>query len=135
MLDPIADMLTRIRNAQRAGRDSVSMPASKLKREIARILEKEGFILRSEKESLENNKENLIVWLKYIPVSLVEKAPAIHEIRRVSKEGRRVYVKKGEIKKVKNGFGMAVVSTSKGVMSGVNAYRQGLGGELICEVW
>lgn len=135
MLDPIADMLTRIRNAQRAGRDSVSMPASKLKREIARILEKEGFILRSEKESLENNKENLIVWLKYIPVSLVEKAPAIHEIRRVSKEGCRVYVKKGEIKKVKNGFGMAVVSTSKGVMSGVNAYRQGLGGELICEVW
>jgi small subunit ribosomal protein S8 len=128
-------MLTRIRNAQRAGRDSVSMPASKLKREIARILEKEGFILRSEKESLENNKENLIVWLKYIPVSLVEKAPAIHEIRRVSKEGRRVYVKKGEIKKVKNGFGMAVVSTSKGVMSGVNAYRQGLGGELLCEVW
>lgn len=135
MLDPIADMLTRVRNAQRAGRDSVSMPASKLKREIARILEKEGFILRSEKESLENNKENLIVWLKYIPVSLVEKDPAIHEIRRVSKEGRRVYVKKGEIKKVKNGFGLAVVSTSKGVMSGVNAYRQGLGGELICEVW
>lgn len=135
MLDPIADMLTRVRNAQRAGRDKVSMPASKLKREIARILEKEGFILRSEKESLENNKENLIVWLKYVQVSLVEKDPAIHEIRRVSKEGRRVYVKKGEIKKVKNGFGLAVISTSKGVMSGVNAYRQGLGGELICEVW
>ena len=111
------------------------MPASKLKREIARILEKEGFILRSEKESLDNNKENLIVWLKYIPVSLVLKEPAIHEIRRVSKEGRRVYVKKGEIRKVKNGFGLSVVSTSKGVMSGVNAYRQGLGGELICEVW
>lgn len=135
MLDPIADMLTRIRNAQRAGRDSVSMPASKLKHEIARILEKEGFILRSEKESLERNKENLIVWLKYVPVSLVERDPAIHEIRRVSKEGRRVYVKKGEIKKVKNGFGLVVVSTSKGVMSGVNAYRQGLGGELLCEVW
>jgi small subunit ribosomal protein S8 len=128
-------MLTRVRNAQRAGQDKVSMPASKLKREIARILEKEGFILRSEKESLDNNKENLIMWLKYIPVSLVQKDPAIHEIRRVSKEGRRVYVKKGEIKKVKNGFGLAVVSTSKGVMSGVNAYRQGLGGELICEVW
>ena len=135
MLDPIADMLTRVRNAQRAGQDKVSMPASKLKREIARILEKEGFILRSEKESLDNNKENLIVWLKYIPVSLVLKEPAIHEIRRVSKEGRRVYVKKGEIRKVKNGFGLSVVSTSKGVMSGVNAYRQGLGGELICEVW
>ncbi len=135
MLDPIADMLSRVRNAQRAGMDKVSMPASKLKREIARILEKEGFILRCEKESLDNNKENLIVWLKYIPVSLVLKEPAIHEIRRVSKEGRRVYVKKGEIKKVKNGFGLAVVSTSKGVMSGVNAYRQGLGGELICEVW
>ncbi len=135
MLDPIADMLTRVRNAQRAGKDKVSMPASKLKREIARILEKEGFILRCEKESLDNNKENLIVWLKYIQVSLVLKEPAIHEIRRVSKEGRRVYVKKGEIKKVKNGFGLAVVSTSKGVMSGVNAYRQGLGGELICEVW
>lgn len=135
MLDPIADMLTRVRNAQRAGRDKVSIPASKLKREIARILEKEGFILRFEKESLEHNKENLIVWLKYIPVSLIVKDPAIHEIRRISKEGRRVYVKKGEIRKVKNGFGLAVISTSKGVMSGVNAYRQGLGGELICEVW
>jgi small subunit ribosomal protein S8 len=111
------------------------MPASKLKWEIARILEKEGFILRFEKESLEHHKENLVMWLKYIPVSLVEKQPAIHEIRRVSKEGRRVYVKKGEIKKVKNGFGLSIVSTSKGVMSGLNAYRQGLGGELICEVW
>ena len=128
-------MLTRVRNAQRAGQDKVSMPASKLKHEIARILEKEGFILRSEKESLDHNKENLIVWLKYIPVSPVRKDPAIHEIRRVSKEGRRVYVKKGEIRKVKNGFGLSVVSTSKGVMSGVNAYRQGIGGELICEVW
>ena len=134
MLDPIADMLTRIRNAQRAGHREVVMPSSKLKLSIARILEKENFIDKVEKES-EGIFENIRIGLKYIKVSQTQKDPAIREIKRVSREGQRIYVKKEDIKKVKNGYGIAVVSTSKGVMTGRDAYRQGLGGEYLCEVW
>ncbi len=134
MLDPIADMLTRIRNAQRAGHREVVMPSSKLKLSIAQILEKEHFIEKVEKES-EGIFENIRIGLKYIKVSQTQKDPAIREIKRVSREGQRIYVKKEDIKKVKNGYGIAVVSTSKGVMTGRDAYRQGLGGEYLCEVW
>lgn len=134
MLDPIADMLTRIRNAQRAGHKEVVMPSSKLKLSIAVILEKEHFIEKVEKES-EGIFENIRIGLKYIKVSQTQKDPAIREIKRVSREGQRIYVKKEDIKKVKNGYGIAVVSTSKGVMTGRDAYRQGLGGEYLCEVW
>jgi small subunit ribosomal protein S8 len=134
MLDPIADMLTRIRNAQRAGHREVVMPSSKLKLSIARILEKENFVEKVEKES-EGIFENIRIGLKYIKVSQTQKDPAIREIKRVSHEGQRIYVKKEDIKKVKNGYGIAVVSTSKGVMTGRDAYRQGLGGEYLCEVW
>ena len=134
MLDPIADMLTRIRNAQRAGHKEVVMPSSKLKLSIANILEKEHFIEKVEKESV-GIFENIRIGLKYIKVSQTQKDPAIREIKRVSHEGQRIYVKKEDIKKVKNGYGIAVVSTSKGVMTGRDAYRQGLGGEYLCEVW
>lgn len=134
MLDPIADMLTRIRNAQRAGHKEVVMPSSKLKLSIANILEKEHFIEKVEKET-EGVFENIRIGLKYIKVSQTQKDPAIREIKRVSHEGQRIYVKKEDIKKVKNGYGIAVVSTSKGVMTGRDAYRQGLGGEYLCEVW
>ncbi|MDD5083702.1 MAG: 30S ribosomal protein S8 [Candidatus Moranbacteria bacterium] len=134
MLDPIADMLTRIRNAQRAGHREVVMPSSKLKLSIARILEKENFIEKVETET-EGVFENIRIGLKYIKVSQTRKDPAIREIKRVSHEGQRIYVKKEDIKKVKNGYGIAVVSTSKGVMTGRDAYRQGLGGEYLCEVW
>jgi small subunit ribosomal protein S8 len=134
MLDPIADMLTRIRNAQRAGHREVVMPSSKLKLSIAYILEKENFIDKVEKEN-EGIFENIRIGLKYIKVSQTQKDPAIREIKRVSREGQRIYVKKEDIKKVKNGYGIAVVSTSKGVMTGRDAYRQGLGGEYLCEVW
>lgn len=134
MLDPIADMLTRIRNAQRAGHREVVMPSSKLKLSIANILAKEHFIEKVEKES-EGIFENIRIGLKYIKVSQTQKDPAIREIKRVSHEGQRIYVKKEDIKKVKNGYGIAVVSTSKGVMTGRDAYRQGLGGEYLCEVW
>jgi small subunit ribosomal protein S8 len=134
MLDPIADMLTRIRNAQRAGHREVVMPSSKLKLSIANILEKEHFIEKVEKESA-GIFENIRIGLKYIKVSQTQKDPAIREIKRVSHEGQRIYVKKEDIKKVKNGYGIAVVSTSKGVMTGRDAYRQGLGGEYLCEVW
>ncbi len=134
MLDPIADMLTRIRNAQRAGHREVVMPSSKLKLSIAHILEKENFIEKVETES-EGIFENIRIGLKYVKVSQTQKDPAIREIKRVSREGQRIYVKKEDIKKVKNGYGIAVVSTSKGVMTGRDAYRQGLGGEYLCEVW
>lgn len=134
MLDPIADMLTRIRNAQAAGKLSVSMPVSKLKCTIAEILEHEGFVARFEKQT-DGTHETLCIWLKYTQVSPTQKAPAIQEVTRVSKQGRRIYVKKSEIKKVKNGYGIAIVSTSQGVMTGTEAYRRGLGGEYICRVW
>jgi small subunit ribosomal protein S8 len=134
MLDPIADMLTRIRNAQKAGHKEVVIPSSKLKMSIAHILEKENFVEKVEKES-EGTFEIIRIGLKYIKVSQTQKDPAIREIKRVSREGQRIYVRKEDIKKVKNGYGIAVVSTSKGVMTGRDAYRQGLGGEYLCEVW
>lgn len=133
MLDPISDMLTRIRNAQRAGHSEVSISFSKLKLAIAKILEKEGFLESVEKEK-GDKFEKILINLKYERVNS-KRIPVISEIRRVSKEGQRSYVKKNEIKKVKNNFGISIISTSKGVMTGKEAYKKGLGGELICEVW
>ncbi|MDP2838035.1 MAG: 30S ribosomal protein S8 [Candidatus Moranbacteria bacterium] len=135
MLDPIADMLTRIRNAQAAGHARVVLPASKLKHVIASILEREGFVARVEKQQSEDKKETLCVWLKYRDVSLTKKEPAIREITRVSKQGCRIYVKSHDVEKVKNGYGIAILSTSQGVMTGGEAYGRGLGGEYLCKVW
>lgn len=134
MLDPIADMLTRIRNAQAAGHAQVLIPASKLKHVIAQILEREGFVARVEKQT-EGIKTTLCVWLKYTEVSKTKKLPAISEIARVSKQGCRIYVKSHDVKKVKNGYGIAILSTSQGVMTGGEAYAKGLGGEYVCKVW
>ncbi len=134
MLDPIADMLTRVRNAQAAGHATVAMPASKLKYTIAQILLREGFIGSAEKET-DGAHETLRMRLKYTVVSPTKKVPAIQEVTRVSKQGCRIYVKKNEIKKVKNGYGIAIVSSSEGVMTGSEAYRRGLGGEYICRLW
>lgn len=134
MLDPIADMLTRIRNAQAAGHVSVSLPFSSVKEVIARILEREGYVSRVEKIE-ESGKTSLGVWLRYEQVSPTQKKPAITEIDRVSKEGCRIYVKHHDIEKVKSGYGIAIVSTSRGMMTGKEAYRKGLGGEYICKVW
>ena len=127
-------MLTRIRNAQRAGRREVVMPASKVKLAIARILEREGFVERVERAE-DGPKANLSITLKYERVSAVDKLPAIQEINRVSKEGLRVYLKKGDVRRVKNGYGISIISTSAGVMTGNEARAKGLGGECICEVW
>lgn len=134
MLDPIAEMLTIIRNAQAAGRPAVVVRASKLKYTISKILEQEKFVASVEKET-DGVHENLRIGLKYTVVSPTEKSPAIREITRVSKEGQRVYVKKSEINKVKSGYGIAIVSTSAGVMTGAEAHRRGLGGEYICKLW
>ena len=135
MLDPIADMLTRIRNAQRAGHSEVVFPSSKFKKAIVAVLKKRKFI----KDFVEVNGKSfnsIKVVLDYRQDNGIKKVhPSIKQIRRVSKEGQRIYVQKGEIRKVKNGLGVAIVSTSKGVMGGEEAYKQGIGGELICEVW
>ena len=132
MTDPIADMLTRIRNGIQARHDRVDIPASKLKVEIARILKNEGFIsnfkLVEEQEAVQ---QLLRVYLKYSP----DGEPVIHGIERVSRPGRRVYRAKDEIPRVLGGLGLAIVSTSKGVLSGAEAARDGIGGEVLCQVW
>lgn len=134
MLDPIAEMLTRIRNAQRAGHQSVRIPASRMKFAIAEILKAEGFV--GDVATIEEGvKKDLNIVLKYRQVSLTKREPAIQEIERISKEGRRVYVKKGEIVKVKNGYGISIISTSQGLMTGLQAHKRRLGGEYICQAW
>ena len=134
MLDPIADMITRIRNAQAAGHASVRVPLSKFKEKIASILLEEGFVESVTKEG-EGAKAELVIGLRYTQVNPTKRVPAISEITRVSTEGCRIYVKSKEVKKVKNGYGISILSTSQGVMTGGNAYRKGLGGEYLCKVW
>lgn len=134
MLDPIADMLTRIRNAQKVGHKEVVIPFSKMKMAIAEILKERGFIESVKKEASEKFS-SLKIALKYDLISNTEKNPAITGIVRVSKYGQRIYVKSVAIKRVKNGYGISIISTSKGLMTGDVAKNKGLGGELICEVW
>ena len=134
MLDPIADMLTRIRNAQMVKHKEVSVPFSKLKLSIAKILEQRNFI-ESVKKEMGESFPILKIVLKYEVVSNTEKNPAIREIKRVSRQGQRIYVKKTDIKRVKNGYGISIISTSQGMMTGDKARKLGLGGEIICELW
>ena len=132
MTDPIADMLTRIRNGITARHDRVEMPASKLKVEIARILKSEGFISNYKVVEDDGRPSSLLrVYLKYSD----DGEPVIHGIERVSRPGRRVYRGKEEIPRVLGGLGLAIVSTSKGVLSGAEAARTGVGGEVLCQVW
>ena len=130
MTDPIADMLTRVRNAVQAKHQKVDMPASRLKVEIARILKEEGYISHF-KMTEEGGKNFLTVFLKY--GSKGEKV--ISNIERVSRPGCRVYVSKTEIPKVLGGLGISILTTSHGVMTGKQARRQGFGGELLCNVY
>ncbi len=129
MTDPIADMLTRIRNALMVGKEQVEIPASRLKKEIARILKEEGFI---EDYKVQENpvQDRIIIKLKYYKGQSV-----IRGLKRVSKPGRRVYVSKSELPKVLGGLGIAIISTSKGVMTDKECRKLGLGGEYICDVW
>jgi small subunit ribosomal protein S8 len=127
--DPIADMLTRIRNALMVRHDSVLVPASKMKLSIARILKEEGFI--NDYEVVRGKPHRVIkVLLKYL-----NDKPAISGLKRVSRPGLRVYVQKKEIPRVYGGLGIAIISTSSGVKTGQQAWRQGFGGELLCYVW
>lgn len=128
--DPIADTLTRIRNAVMARHDTLLVPASRMKVQIARILKAEGFISKYEVLGT-GTKRRIKIHLKYDENS----RPIIAGLERVSKPGLRIYVQAGEVPRVYGGLGIAIVSTSKGVMVGHQAWRQGIGGELLCKVW
>ncbi|MBJ6725840.1 30S ribosomal protein S8 [Geomesophilobacter sediminis] len=130
MTDPIADMLTRIRNAGMAKHQKVDIPSSNMKVSLATVLRAEGFIKNF--KVIQDNKQGILrVYLKFID----EKDPVINEIKRVSKPGGRVYVNADKIKKVKNGLGIAVLSTSKGLITDKTARELNIGGEVLCTVW
>ena len=133
--DPIADMLTRIRNAMMAGHADVAMPSSNIKKEIARILKEEGFI--EDFEVIEGEKPSqttLQIKIKYAGERRSRK-PVITGIERVSRPGRRVYTRHDEIPWVLSGMGISILSTPKGVMTGQRARQEGVGGEILCKVW
>lgn len=128
MTDPISDMLTRIRNAQSAGKVDVTMPASKMKTSIAKVLKEEGYIL--DHSVSDDTKPVMTVMLKYY-----EGAPVIEKVQRVSRPGLRIYKGKNELPKVLNGLGIAIISTSSGLMTDKQARSHGFGGEVICTVY
>lgn len=129
--DPIADFLTRIRNAQMAGHRVVDIPASNLKKRMTEILYNQGYILKYKFE--DDNKQGVIkIALKYDPLT---KQPAIHSMERVSSPGLRQYAKPVEFRRVKNGLGVAILSTSKGVMTDKEAKVQNVGGEVLCYIY
>ncbi len=125
LTDPIADMLTRIRNAHLALHKEVSVPRSKMKEAMATILKQEGYM-----EDVSVSERDITIELKY-----VKGRPAIAGLKRVSKPGRRVYVNSRQIPRVQNGLGICILSTSRGVLDGVTAHTEKTGGELLCEVW
>jgi len=130
LTDPVADFLTRIRNAMRARHQKLDVPASKLKAEIARILKEEGYIANY-KPTEEDGQKVLRVYLKYN----INNESVIKDLKRVSRPGCRVYQGKNDIRRVQGGLGIAILTTPKGVMTGRQARREGVGGELLCEVW
>ena len=135
VMDPIADMLTRIRNAVMAGHSTVALPSSKLKLEIAKILKDEGFLEGFEVADSENSVQKVLrLKIKYVGERR-ERRPVISGIERVSRPGRRIYTKKQDIPWVLSGIGVAILSTPKGVMTGARARQLGVGGEILCKVW
>lgn len=130
MTDPIADMLTRIRNANMVKQQKVDIPSSNIKVNIAQVLKQEGYI-KNYKLIADDRQGVLRVYLKFID----EKEPVINEITRISKPGSRTYVDAESIPTVKNGLGIAILSTSQGIMTDTTARQAGIGGELLCTVW
>lgn len=130
LTDPVADFLTRIRNAMRSRHQKLDVPASKLKAEIARILKEEGYISNF-KPAEEDGRQVIRVYLKYG----IQNESAIRDLQRVSRPGCRVYLGKDEIRRVQGGLGISIMTTPKGVMTGRQARREGVGGEILCEVW
>jgi small subunit ribosomal protein S8 len=130
LTDPVADFLTRIRNAMRSRHQKLDVPASKLKAEIARILKEEGYIANY-KPTEEAGMKVIRVYLKYS----ANNESVIRDLKRISRPGCRVYQGKDDIRRVQNGLGISIMTTPKGVMTGRQARREGVGGELLCEVW
>ena len=130
VIDPISDMLTRIRNALTANHKTVDIPSSKFKLEIARILVEEGFIVSFDKTT-KNKFKYIKIRVKY---SADKRTSVIKELKRISRPGLRVYVNKSEIPRVLGGLGMAIISTSKGIMTGSKAREVGVGGEILCSI-
>jgi small subunit ribosomal protein S8 len=130
MTDPVADLLTRIRNANAYGKKTVKAPYSSLKKDILRVLKEQGYITEYSPE-MEGKRGILKIELKYGPDGEL----VLRSIRRVSKPGRRVYCNSGDVPSVLGGLGVAVISTSKGVLSSIEAKRLKIGGEVLCEVW
>jgi small subunit ribosomal protein S8 len=128
--DPLGDLLTRIRNGQRAGHSKITAPASRLRENLLRVLEREGYIRSFERYNLREGVDELSVELKYN-----EGTPVINKIMRVSKPGRRVYAKIKDLQKVYNGLGISILSTPRGVMSDHEARQQNVGGEILCQVF
>ncbi|MBI5221511.1 MAG: 30S ribosomal protein S8 [Candidatus Magasanikbacteria bacterium] len=137
MIDPITDMLNRIRNAQAVFHQTVEIPFSEQKYEIAKILEKEGFIEKAEKKG-KTTQKILKIDLKYQKDSLTgsrQLRPVISGLKRISKSGQRIYIRSRDIRPVHGGYGIAIISTSKGLMTNKEARKKKLGGEILCEVW
>ena len=130
LMDPIGDMFTRIRNGQMRSLNNIKVPASKFRLKILEVLKSEGYINNFLIENSKNNKKDLKVNLKYF-----EGSPVIKEIKRVSKPGRRVYSRASSIPKIQNGLGLAILSTSTGIMSDTEARKKNIGGEIICRVF
>jgi len=128
--DPIGDMLTRIRNGQRVGKKSVESPSSLLRKRILEVLQKEGYIRAYHSEEVRKGIEKLVIELKYS-----EDQPVIESLERVSTPGRRAYCAAKKLTSYRSGLGMSILSTSKGVMSDMEAKAQGVGGEIICQVY
>ncbi len=139
MIDPIADMLTRIRNASLVKKEEIFLPMSKIKLNIAKILEKEGFVssvnIVSAGQDLQKNKTAKFDQIRIVLKYEANGQPRVSLLKRISKPGRRVYVNKDNIGRVLNGFGISIISTSKGIMTGREAQKQKIGGEIICEIY
>ncbi|MDD4332725.1 MAG: 30S ribosomal protein S8 [Patescibacteria group bacterium] len=137
MIDPIADMLTRIRNANAVRKSEVVLPMSKIKYELAKILEKEGWIIKAEiiKGEGSKNKSSVFDSLKIVLKYKKSGRPAITALKRISKPGLRIYAKKNELPKVLNNLGIAIISTPQGLMTNKEAKIRGVGGEVFCEIY
>ena len=130
LTDPIADMLTRIRNANTAYKEEVEIPASRLKEEVARVLAREGYVQGFRLDG-EEPKRRIVVEMKYGP----DRERTISGLKRVSRPGRRVYADRGHLPRVLGGLGVSILSTSQGLLTDRQAARRGVGGEVLCQVW
>ena len=129
MVDPISDMLTRIRNAQAVSHQTVVIPFSKFKFNLAEVLKKEGLI---EAVTSQGRKTKKVIEIK---LKYQKGLPAIRELKRISKPGQRIYLKKSQLKPIRQGYGLTIISTCQGLMTDKEARKKGLGGEVLCEIW